>query len=1506
MELGGENAYFIHDNAFLGESKLRHVVMLSDAYHDGVTRIGNSAFDHCNNLVSVGFTPNLLGIGVAAFGSCSSLQSVFIPKNVSTIGMSAFSDCSGLRTVELSTTSLTLLDEQVFYNCTSLKEVVIPNCVDVISSEAFSGCTGLTRITFGTGLTSVSADILSGVKLVIGGDESTVIPGSDNSERAAALVGKSFSGSSAVLRESKFNLYYVVDGVIIDTVQYEAGETVTLRAAPTVDYHTVVGWYIPGTVITDNTIEMPSCTLYATAWSLQNYYTVVIDLGDGVIESYTGPWNEVDSHTYAMDVAAGTDVTSITTNTLSPIYFDSSLITLPNHVFSSWLSPDDIIDGQVTIEVNYAPNQYDITLDENGGDSAGSATAVYGETSLSTLVHSARQGYTLLGYYSLASDGVKIVNANGTFVAGIDDLTDSNGRWIGTSNTTFFAYWEANTFTVTLDKNGGSDDGSATATYDSNTLTGFNEPVRANYHITGYYTLAEDGVLVINADHSLVASVDGYTGAGGIWIRESNTTLFAHWEGDTITITLDKNGGDASGTATVAYGSQPLVIVKAPTKTGYHIAKYRIISDGEPDRYVIADTNGTLHYMEDYTDSSNNWIRTVSTTLYPLWEADRWNLQLDKNGGDYDGTAWVRYDDTHLTFYGHPVKTNYHVEGYYTTSACTVKLADADGNFRASIGEYTDGNCHWVYQGEATFFAKWLPNTYDIRLDKNGGDEDGAAVATYLSDTLDITSAPTWAGYELSCYYTYTVSGSLLADVNGALEANVIGYTDDQGRWIGVDQFEIAARWNACEYAITIDKNGGDTGGTAIIVFNSTAMSSIVPPARSGYRLAGYSLTSSGELIADSEGHFADSVSGYTDGDGKWISTSVTKLYAVWQANPYTLTLDKNGGVSDTSTTATFDSSELTAFDNITRPGFSLTGYYTQTTGGVKVIGADKKLIKGVEGYTDANGKWTRAFNETLYAQWEEHEYTVTWYSQDGNTVLETDTGLHYGDSVSFNGSAPTKDPTTQYTYTFAGWAVTVNQTSGTPVGSLPTVTEDVSYYAAFSVETRSYTIRFMNYDGTELQSSSVAYGQTPAYTQSTPVKPADSYHTYTFAGWDPQIVAVAGDATYTAQFTPVIRTYDVSFNSNGGTGSMDGVKTDAGDYTLPACTITAPDGKHFSGWALNSASGDEYQPGSKCTVTSDVTFYALWAAHDYDDVVTDPTCTDEGYTTHTCKVCGYHYVDSQTPALGHSYSATYDWSADGKNCIVHIVCARNAAHNHDVTDAAVSSIVKTPAAVGAMGVTTYSVSGTYDGFAYGDSKDVTDIPALEPEPVEKEIDGVKTYTNTVTENQTTQVTEIFNTAKENSGAVEMSFSKSVSETPLTITFDKDAVNSIAGNAVTIAASVVENSTVTDAELVIEVKLDGATFSGGKAKVAVPLKETVPEGKTVKVYFINGSEKTDMNATLVDGKAVFETNHFSTYAVFYEDAPSENGGGFPIGIVIGIVIAVVVVGAVAFFLVKKH
>ena len=159
--------------------------------------------------------------------------------------------------------------------------------------------------------------------------------------------------------------------------------------------------------------------------------------------------------------------------------------------------------------------------------------------------------------------------------------------------------------------------------------------------------------------------------------------------------------------------------------------------------------------------------------------------------------------------------------------------------------------------------------------------------------------------------------------------------------------------------------------------------------------------------------------------------------------------------------------------------------------------------------------------------------YTITWKSQDGTQTLKTDSNVPYGSAPNYTGETPTKSATVQYTYLFAGWATSTNQTSGT---TLPSVTGDATYYAAFTPQIRSYVVTFNNYDGTELYSSSFEYGSTPTYSGATPTREGNAQFSYTFSGWSPAISTVTGDATYTATYTSTVNTYTVTWQNWDGT----------------------------------------------------------------------------------------------------------------------------------------------------------------------------------------------------------------------------------------------------------------------------------------------------------------------------------------------------------------------------------
>ncbi|MBQ6095343.1 MAG: InlB B-repeat-containing protein, partial [Lachnospiraceae bacterium] len=84
--------------------------------------------------------------------------------------------------------------------------------------------------------------------------------------------------------------------------------------------------------------------------------------------------------------------------------------------------------------------------------------------------------------------------------------------------------------------------------------------------------------------------------------------------------------------------------------------------------------------------------------------------------------------------------------------------------------------------------------------------------------------------------------------------------------------------------------------------------------------------------------------------------------------------------------------------------------------------------------------------------------------------------------------------------------------------------------------------------------------------------------------------IAINGDVTVTALWkTKEATSYKISFAAGeGGSGSMADVTVSAGEYTLPACGFTAPEGKVFDKWDKGAA-------GAKITVSGDVTLTAQW-----------------------------------------------------------------------------------------------------------------------------------------------------------------------------------------------------------------------------------------------------------------------------------------------------------------------
>ena len=224
--------------------------------------------------------------------------------------------------------------------------------------------------------------------------------------------------------------------------------------------------------------------------------------------------------------------------------------------------------------------------------------------------------------------------------------------------------------------------------------------------------------------------------------------------------------------------------------------------------------------------------------------------------------------------------------------------------------------------------------------------------------------------------------------------------------------------------------------------------------------------------------------------------------------------------------------------------------------------------------------------------------------------------------------------------------------------------------------------------------------------------------------------ITVTANTTVTAVWEDIpVVTYTVSFDANGGTGSMADVTGVSGEYTLPANGFTAPADKQFKAWSVG---GVEKAAGDKITVTANTTVTAVWEAIEYNVTVTGGTASVGAGTPITKatmgttvtltagaapsgKVFDKWVVESGSVALADSNSATTTFTMPAEAVSVKATY-KNAPHTHTYNQETVKpEALKTPAdctnnavyfkscSCGAISTTdTFAAMDTALGHAYG------------------------------------------------------------------------------------------------------------------------------------------------------------------------------------------------------------
>ena len=317
---------------------------------------------------------------------------------------------------------------------------------------------------------------------------------------------------------------------------YTDGVGATISGVPVRANSTFDGWCTdssltqcgPTQVIASNATG--NKTFYAK-WICNTGYTANADAC--VANTYTvsfSPNNGTGGQ--STDVTATYGATMPTISTTAPTragytfmgWYDKTTYTSGKQYYTSAGVSAHVWDktANATLYAGWKARTYTVTLDANAVDAtAGTAsvTATYNSNMpTSGVTMPTRSGFTFAGYYDTAATtgGTQYYTAAGA----------SAHKWNKAQNTTLYARWTPNLYTVTLNANAAdatSGTSSVTAVYGSTMPTsGVTMPTRSGYMFTGYYDTS-----------ATTGGTQYYTAAGAsanTWDKTTDTTLYARWD----------------------------------------------------------------------------------------------------------------------------------------------------------------------------------------------------------------------------------------------------------------------------------------------------------------------------------------------------------------------------------------------------------------------------------------------------------------------------------------------------------------------------------------------------------------------------------------------------------------------------------------------------------------------------------------------------------------------------------------------------------------------------------------------------------------------------------------------------------------------------------------------------------------------------------------------------------------------------------------------------------------
>ena len=871
----------------------------------------------------------------------------------------------------------------------------------------------------------------------------------------------------------------------------------------------------------------------------------------------------------------------------------------PGYIFTEWNADENGTGEKVSssniygitsdsmIYAQWKPNVYRISLNGSGAETAG--TKVYYEqyntdnytdfdctTIISTITPPTKTGYMFKGYFTETDgNGMRYIDETGRIIA-------KNTAFL--EDTTLYAHWEANRYTITFHANGGMGTMEClNPSYGEVVNLSSNTFEKAGYRFIGW-AISEKGS-VMYEDRQEVSNLTS--------VNNDTISLYAVWKPNVYIVKLDSQGADNAGTMSyyqkyetgnyiTADCIETISTITKPAKAGYAFDGYYTDKDGTGTQYI--DSSGKI--------LSTNKTFTSDIILYANWKVNAYTVKFNANGGT--GTmedSIIKYDEIVKLNSNIFENTGHTFAGWSTTARGNVEYTD-----KMVVKNLTAENGKTI-----TLYAVWKPNVYTIKLDSDEGDTLGTAayyekygIGNYTTvectQIISSITKPTKTGYTFEGYYTgKDGTGVQYIDENGKILSTKATFTDD---------ITLYAKWGPNKYIFKYNANGGigsieDTSaiyGEFVTLRTNTFT-------RTGYEFIGWATSQDGAVLYENSAMIKNVTS---------VNNDIIQLYAVWEPIVYKIILDNQDATTKGTevyyqkydTGRYSDINCTTAITNISNPGligYIFNGYYTGKNGtGIQYIDASGKILSTNKTFTE---------HTTLYACWTPVTYTIKFDANGGTGTMGETTAI-YDIAVVLSAALFQKTG-----HTFMGWSKTQNGSvdyqDKAEVNNLVAVNGgSITLYAVWNINSYTVTYDYRTNGGNHVSADSLSFHYGTKIDLSVTAKKDQ----YSLVGWNTDSSATTALSSLTMGTEPVTlyaiykKDITVTFVEYGNAGvvtttSSKTVYNNVMDADFPVNETTTWTRWENIGWTpdKDAMAESRVSSGAVYTTDKDVTLYARY-----------------------------------------------------------------------------------------------------------------------------------------------------------------------------------------------------------------------------------------------------------------------------------------------------------------------